>query len=176
MTKYSERKKLEAVEAYEAGAGGLRATAEAHAVGVDSLRKWIAAYRARGVSGIVTKKRGNYDADFKLEVLRRMRDEGLSCRQVAALYDVRRFDQVAEWDRLYQQHGAAGLIPGRKGVRTPMEKSRRRRDGSASTADDERSREDLLREVQQLRMENAYLKKTQALVRAKSASVPKKGR
>jgi len=37
MTKCSAKKKLGAVEAHEARGGGLGATAETHAVGVDSL-------------------------------------------------------------------------------------------------------------------------------------------
>jgi len=60
MTKYTEKQRLDAVAAYERGAGGLRATAEAHGVSVASLRKWIALFRARGVSGVATKPRGNY--------------------------------------------------------------------------------------------------------------------
>ncbi|KWT74908.1 hypothetical protein APY03_5494 [Variovorax sp. WDL1] len=57
-----------------------------------------------------------------------------------------------------------------------MKKTRRQRADEEAPADDQRSREELLRDVQQLRMENAYLKKAQALVRAKRRSVPVKGR
>lgn len=69
MTKYTDKQKLEAVKAYRNGTGGLRATAEAQGVGVDSLRKWVAAYRAQGAAGVVTKKRSNYDFEFKLGLL-----------------------------------------------------------------------------------------------------------
>jgi transposase-like protein len=62
MAKYTDKQKLEAVKAYRRGAGGLLATAQAHGVGIDSLRKWVAAYSAHGAAGVVTKKRGsNYD-------------------------------------------------------------------------------------------------------------------
>ena len=37
MTRYTEKQKLAAVAAYKKGAGGLRATASAHYVGVVSL-------------------------------------------------------------------------------------------------------------------------------------------
>ena len=40
----------------------------------------------------------------------------------------------------------------------------------------QRSREELLRDLQQLRAENAYLKKAQALARTKSRSAAVKGR
>jgi transposase len=42
--------------------------------------------------------------------------------------------------------------------------------------DDKRSREDLLAELDQLRMENAYLKKLQALVQARQQQTPPKKR
>jgi len=71
MIKYSEKQKLDAVASYERGTAGLKATAEAHGVGVDSLRKWVELFRARGLSGIKRTRRTSYDAEFKLAVLRR---------------------------------------------------------------------------------------------------------
>ena len=94
MTRYTEKQKLAAVTAYWKGDGGLRDTASAHGVGVDSLRAWIAAYEANGEAGLVAKRRVIYDLDFKLKVLRRMQGEDLSCRQVAALFNIRRLDLV----------------------------------------------------------------------------------
>lgn len=176
MIKYTEKQKLDAVASYERGTAGLKATAEANGVGVDSLRKWIELFRARGLSGIKRKRQTSYDAEFKLAVIRRTEDEGLSSRQAAALFDLRRFDVVAEWSRLYADHGIAALQPGWNGIRVRMNKTPIRRDDAAGPGDDQRSREDLLREVQQLRMENAYLKKAHALVRAKTRSAPKQGR
>jgi transposase len=176
LIRYTDEQKLAAVTAYRQGAGGLRATADTHGVGVDSLRAWIAAYEANGEAGLMAKRRVNYDLDFKLEVLRRMQDEGLSCRQAAALFNIRRLDQVAEWSRLYAAHGAAALQPGWKWEQTRMSKPPSRRDDPEALPNDQRSREELLRDLQQLRTENAYLKKVQALARTKSRSTPVKGR
>ena len=176
MIKYTEKQRLDAVAAYEKGSGGLKATAEAQGVNVASLRKWIALFRARGESGVATKKRGSYDLEFKLAVVQRMQDEGISARQAAAQFDVRRFDQVAEWSRLYAEHGPEGLRPGRNRDQSRMNKKPIGPNDAAAPGDDQRSREELLRDLQQLRMENAYLKKAHALVRAKTRSAPKKGR
>ncbi|MET3419974.1 transposase [Variovorax paradoxus] len=176
MTRYTEKQKLAAVTAYRKAAGGLRATASAHDVGVDSLRVWIAAYEANGKAGLVAKRHVIYDLDFKLEVLCRMQDEGLSCRQVAALFNIRRLDLVAEWNRLYAAHGAAALQPGWKWEQTRMSKPSSKRNDREAVTNDQRSREELLRDLQQLRAENAYLKKVQALARSKSRSAPVKGR
>lgn len=176
MAKYTDKQKLEAVKAYRKGTGGLVATAEAQGVNVASLRKWVAGYSALGAAGVVRKKRSHYDLEFKLNVLRRMREEGLSCNQVAALFNVRRRNRVAEWRRLYAAHGAAALQPGWKEEQTKMSKTPRKRDAGDLLVDDQRSREDLLRDLQQLRMEVAYLKKAQALARIKTRLAPVKGR
>ncbi len=159
MTRYTEERKLAAVIAYRNGAGGLRAIAAAHDVGVDSLRAWIAAYEANGRAGLKAKRRALHGLDFKLAVLRRMHDDGLSSRQVAALFDIRRLDLVAEWNRLYIAHGAAALQPGWKWEQTRMSKPPKKRQTTDAAQNDQRSREDLLRDLEQLRAENAYLKK-----------------
>jgi transposase len=57
-----------------------------------------------------------------------------------------------------------------------MSKPPSRHDDREAVTNDQRSREELLRDLQQLRAENAYLKKVQALARTKSRSAPVKGR
>jgi len=171
--KYSEKVKLDAVKAYLSGHRGLKATAEAQGVGFHSLRAWVAGYQAHGVEGIKQKPRKAYDLEFKLQVLARIRDEGLSYRQAGALFGVRRFDQIGAWERAFREKGLSGLAPDRG---TTMKKKMKKPEVGEAHDPDHRSRQELLREVQQLRMENAYLKKVDALVRDKSRSVPKKGR
>jgi transposase len=105
-----------------------------------------------------------------------MNEEGISSRQAAALFNIRRLNKVAEWSRLYAVHGVAALQPGWMEEEPPMTKTPRRRNDVDALPDEQRSREELLRDLQQLRLENAYLKKVQALVRIKKRSVPAKGR
>ncbi|MGK6310266.1 hypothetical protein [Variovorax sp. DT-64] len=57
-----------------------------------------------------------------------------------------------------------------------MTKKPRQRGEEEMLPADQRSPEELLRDLQQLRMENAYLKKAQALARAKTRSAPVEGR
>lgn len=159
MTRYTEKQKLAAVTAYRKGAGCLLATASAHGVGVHSLRAWVAVYEANGKAGLVAKRLVIYDLDFKLTVLRRMQDDGLSCRQAAALFNIRRLDPIAEWRRLYAAHGAAALQSGWKWEQTRMSKPPSRRDDHEAVTNDQRDREELLRDLQKLRAEDTYLKK-----------------
>lgn len=177
MEKYSEQTKLAAVEAYRSGQLGLKAIAQQLNVGVSSLRKWVAAYQVNGVAGIQAKRRELYDIEFKLAVLQRARDENLSNRQAAALFNIRNFNIIAAWERAYEADGMAGL---------DSRRARPRRKGSAQAApppspqlhegDDTRSRDELLQELNSLRAENAYLKKVEALVRSKTTSAQSNGR
>jgi transposase len=173
--KYSEKQKLSAVEAYMEGPRGLRATALSLGVGFDSLRKWVAVYREHGKPGLQRRQRRRYTPEFKLEVLNRVRDEGLSYRQAAAIYDIRRFDVIGIWKRALANEGPEGLIS-----MPPRPRKRRdadvEREPSDRDQDNTRSRQELLDELSQLRMEVAYLKKAKALVRSKTPSAPKNGR
>ena len=104
MKKYSEQQKLDSVKSYRTGELGLRATATLLNVDVASLRKWVAAYEAIGIAGIQRKRRQTYDLNFKLEVLQKVKSEDLSYRQAGALFNVRRFDSIAAWERAYDKH------------------------------------------------------------------------
>lgn len=173
--KYSEKKKLSATKDYCAGHAGLNRVAARHAVDVSSLRKWIAAYQAHGEEGLRTRtSRVRYSAEFKGAVVERMRKEGLSFRQVAALSNVRNFNIIAVWE---QQNDDGSLAAGRSRPATStfrMPKIPTSKKELAADAD--RSREDLLAKVKQLRMENEYLKKLDALVRANTKTARQKKR
>lgn len=174
MTRYSEKVKRAAVQAYLTGNRGLAATAEAQGVGVHSLRSWVANYQVHGDAGLEKRAKKAYDAEFKLRVLQRVREEGLSYRQAGALFGVRRFDQIGAWERAFRDNGVAGLAP-RHGNTEAMKKNIKR--PPPSEGDDKHpSPQELVREIEQLRMENAYLKKLDALVQARSKSAPKRGR
>jgi transposase len=174
--KYSEKQKLAAVEAYMEGSHGLRATAASLGVGFDALRQWVAAYREHGKLGLQERKRRKrYAPEFKLEVLNRVRDQGLSYRQAAAIYDIRRFNMIGGWERAFAEKGLEGLISMPPGTRRRKEADVER-DSSEPHDNAARSRQELLDELRQLRMEVAYLKKAKALVRSKSPSAPKNGR
>jgi len=98
MGKYTDQAKLAAVRDCCSGGAALKTVAQRHGVDVSSLRQWIAGYRAYGEAGVRTKRRSssNFSVEFKLSVLKRMREEGLSRRQAAALFNIRRFNVIGE--------------------------------------------------------------------------------
>lgn len=164
MGKYTEQAKLAAVEDYCTGSRGLRDVAHRHGVDFSSLRQWVAAYRVHGSAGIKSRKPQRYSTDFKLSVLKRMRDEQLSYRQTAALFDIRRFGMIGEWERLYDEGGPAALtlVPIKVGYQKKMPTPTSSTQPDLAN-DESRSRDELIAELKQLRMENDYLKKLEAL-------------
>ena len=176
MNKYTEQQKLDAVEAYRSGELGLKKTAELHGVDVASLRKWVAGYEALGIAGIQQKRRQTYDLRFKLDVLQRMKADGLSCRQAGAIFNVRRCNSIAEWERAYSRDGIAGLMPHhatRRANRVPEAPPDNR---PPTPARNDRADKLCLDELETLRAENAYLKKLRALVQSPAASAPSRRR
>jgi transposase len=161
--KYSNQTKLAATRDYCEGHLGLKQVARRHGVNVASLRLWAAAYRIHGAAGVKTKQRKYYAAEFKLAVLRRMQDENLSHRQVAALFNIRNRDMIALWQQAYEAAGVAALSPHSSIRRVAMAKQSDPEPGGADPEDEKRARHELLEELRQLRMENAYLKKLKAL-------------
>ncbi len=163
MTNYSHEVRIKATKDYCRGNRDLREVAGRHGVNVSSLRLWVAAYRIHGALGVRTKARKIYSAQFKLDVLQRMRSENLSRRQAAALFNVRRHDMIGIWQRAYDSGGIAALhSTADRSRESTMEESEGERPGK-NRIDDQRSRQELLEELQHLRMENAYLKKLKAL-------------
>jgi transposase len=163
MAKYSNRQKIGAARDYCSGQLGLRQVAQRHGVNVASLRLWAAAYRLHGAKGVVAKERKFYNADFKLSVLQRMHSEKLSCRQAAALFNIRRHDMIGAWKRAYEAGGVVALYPG---AQTAVMSKESKPSSAEKLSDETRTREELINELNQLRMENAYLKKLKALAPA----------
>jgi transposase len=173
MSKYTERFKLSVIEAYESGQGGFRDIAQRHDVDEATVRKWVAAYREHGTAG-VKRKYERYSRAFKLFVLQQMRSEGLSDREAAARFNIRNRSVIGLWKRQYDQGGSEALSPCPTG--RPKKMPEQPTTPSATPDDDTRTRQELLEELNYLRMENAYLKKLEALAQAQRQAAQRKKR
>lgn len=143
----------------------LREVARQHGLDHSLVRKWRDNYRQHGVMGL-RKKYSRRSAAFKREVLETMWRDGLSRRQAEALFDIRESGVIGRWVQQYHSGGLTALEPKRKG-RRPMTK---KPPSPSPPPDDERTHEELLKELASLRAENAYLKKLDALSREKGAA------
>jgi transposase len=173
MTKYNEQFKLAIVQQYLSGQAGSGALSALHGIDDSMLRRWLAVYRLHGASGLA-KKFSNYNAEFKLGVLRHMWDKHLSYREASAVFNIRNPSSISLWERCYHSGGIEALHPRVRGRPKKMPDSQSPKPDLPT--DDDRSREELVAEVNHLRMEVAYLKKLQALVQSQQqqASARKK--
>lgn len=178
MSDERKRIKLQVVRGYLAGRWSIRQAAERHGIHESSVRAWVARYNRDGPAGF-DKRYRTYDAAFKLEVLKAVREKPLSYQQAALQFGIRDLAAVGQWVRLYDEGGAAALEPRRKGRHKTMPKLPPNPPAPPDPplgGDDVRSREELLKELEYLRMENAYLKKLDALVRAKKRAAQQRKR
>jgi len=119
---------------------------------------WVKLVEKHGFEALKEKtSRKTYPGKFKLNVIEYMHDNHLSCYTAAAKFNIAR-TQIQRWERIYYEEGAEALLQERRGKTKKMEQK------SSDKSFNEDVQKDLITEVQQLRMENEYLKKLNALV------------
>lgn len=164
MSKYNAQFKLAVVQQYLDGGLGYKSVGSEHGLNYGMLKRWVDLYRVHGIAGL-QKKFTHYDAEFKLSVLQHMWDKHLSHREAAALFNIRGSDAVGRWERCYHSGGIDALTPRVRGRPKKMPDTAPLQP-QLPIDDENRTRDDLVAEVNHLRMEIAYLKKLQALVQA----------
>jgi transposase len=154
------------VREYLAGKGGYKLLAAKFGIAESMVRRWMAAYRHHGNAGLI-RQRGAYTLEFKLEVVHRGVAENLSCRELAAIYNIGNPHSITMW----QQQKARGELRSLKGMRPSGQDvsvpAKKKTSNQSLEAPRSEESDQLLRENQQLRAEVAYLKKFNALVLAK---------
>ncbi|PPU62298.1 IS3 family transposase [Xanthomonas pisi] len=156
MNRYDACFKLQVAKQACKTSTSVKAVARRHGLDFSTVRRWAATYRLHGWRGFHRKAR-SYDLAFKLEVLEKMRQEGMSAREATTYFQIGSAGAVAQWQQRYADGGAQALSPPPLPPPKPMKKTR-----SSKPAQD-MSRDELLKEVAYLRAETAYPKKTRCL-------------
>ena len=167
MSKFSPEEKYQAVQAYLAGKESYRGIGVRIGTGHLTIQKWVALYQAQGMEGLV-KRYTNYSVAFKMDVLHFMEETGASLLETAARYNIPAPSTILQWKRALEERGLDALQSTKKG-RPSMKKENKQ-------SMPEGSPEALQAEIERLRMENAYLKKLNALVQSKEKLRSKKKR
>jgi transposase len=157
MRTFDAKFKRKVVRAYLSGKGGYKLLAAKFDIADSMVRKWVGAYQHHGSAGLV-RQRGGYTCEFKLEVLHRLAAENLSCRELAAMYNIGNPHSITMWQQQHERGElrSAQRIPPLDNLVPTKEKT------SPRSPEPERSEQAgrLLRENRQLRAEVAYLKKS----------------
>lgn len=156
---YSTELKLKIIREYLNGNLGYKQLAIKYHIGsaVD-VRKWVALYQKHGIEGLDKRSR-TYTGDFKVSVVEYMHNTGTSLFETAAHFNIPSKDSIKRWEYIYYEEGKEALYKERRGrvIKMGTEKP-------IKPKNDIQKKEELIAEVQQLRMENEYLKKLNALI------------
>ena len=167
--KYSGDFKLQIVREYlEGKTGGYRRLQKKYGVGRSQLLLWVTLYKDRGIEGL-TRVCRTYDGEYKIHVVEYMHEHSLSMLQTAAHFGIQSPRTIAKWERIYYEEGKEALFEERRGRTRKMSTK-----NPPKPKKNVNENEDLLKEVQRLRMENAYLKKLIALVQEREKSEQQK--
>jgi transposase len=166
--KYSEEFKLTVVMDYLSGkSGGFETIANKYGIHHSMVERWVHKYELHGTKGLANTS-GGYSGEFKLYVVEYMHAKNMSLTGTANHFCIQSDTTVARWERIYYEEGPEALLEERRG-RKNMGKKR-----TSKPKKNVNENEDLLAEVQRLRMENEYLKKLNALVLEREKSEQKK--
>lgn len=159
MAKYSLEFKLKLVQEMEETNRGIRFIGKKYGVRINLIGYWNLLYKQHGVDGLASKPR-RYSGEFKETVLEYMKQNHLSLNQTASHFKIPAVSTVTQWRNLAEKEGRSSLYEERRGQHFKMTPKKKKSDKPL----DPNSIEALLEENEQLRMENAYLKKLRALV------------
>jgi transposase len=163
MSKFSYEEKLEAVLRVVNDHMSCKASARILGATNELIRQWVMRYNQFGTEGLLLKH-GSYSGEFKVSVIEYMHANQLSMVETAIKFGIPSDSTVRKWARIYYEEGSQGLFKDNRGRKPKMNFKK-----NTKKSIDKQTEEDLIAEVQRLRMENAYLKKLQALVQERIA-------
>ncbi len=161
MSKYTFEEKYEAVQRVMDGMS-INESAKIMGVSKAQVYRWFHLYENHGWKAL-SNGGASYNGDFKVMVVEYMHSNRLSYVSTATYFGIKSDSHVAKWERIYYEEGPEGLLK-RKPRGRPRKCMKENESVSQKKELSEETKEDLIAEVQRLRMENEYLKKLRALV------------
>ena len=163
MSKYSNEFKLEVVKYCVEQYHGYSDAAKFFNIPSETtVLQWVRRYKEKAVEGLLKNINSSYSGNFKQSVVEFMHNNHLSATETAIKFNLANHNIVLKWERIYYEEGAQALYKESRGRRKNMSSKPRKKQLSKENEDD------LIEEVQRLRMENAYLKKLQALIQERT--------
>jgi len=140
-------------------------------VAKSNIQKWVNFYLEYGKSGIQPKKNNKYSLDFKIEVIKAIKQESLSLNRTCLRFNVPEASIIFQWKKKFDKFGIEGLKNNPKGrpkIMSNFKRSKRKSDKPLTRE------EELLKEIEILRCENDLLKKFHALIQAEEKAKKRK--
>ena len=127
------------------------------------VQKWVSLFKKHGQKGLQSAKNQAYTIDFKINVLKTLSKNQLSLRQACLLFNIPSESTILKWKKDFANFGIEGLKAKPKGRPISMSDYKRKKRKSDQPLTRE---EELLKENERLRCENALLKKLDSLERS----------
>lgn len=159
MAKLTVEQRIQAAQRYINGEDSINEIASDLGVSNTVVRGWVRHYQENGIEGFI-KSYTNYSAEYKMSVLNYMNETGTSSIDTAAIFNISSPGMIRNWKRKFEIGGYDALVSKKKG-RPSMKKGTKK---ATKPAPIKGSVEELEARIKQLEMENAYLKKLNALV------------
>jgi transposase len=165
MTKFTMEHKISAVVRYQEQLESVDEIARSIGANHEIVRMWIKQFEYHGLAAF-EKSYTSYTTQFKMDVLNYMNENGASPNEAAVIFNISSPALIRKWRIQLSTIGIDALVTKKKG-RPSMKKENKKQTINTPA---EGSVEALQAELEQLRMENAYLKKLNALVQNKEKS------
>jgi len=163
LPNFSLDEKLKAILRYQNGTEGIKSVAKSLGINHEVLRMWVRQYEYHGVKAF-EKSYTAYSLSFKLDVLNYMNEHGTSPNEAAVIFNISSHGIIRKWRNQFNEDGKDALNSKKKGRLLMTDK---KENNTKKQEPAEGSVEALKAEIERLRMENAYLKKLNALVQNK---------
>ena len=168
--KYDLDFKLKVVQQILKGKESADSISFKHTIDDSLVKRWVHFYRLHGIDGLIPSNK-HYSPEFKLEVVQAVKSKSLSLKKACRQFRIGSDSTLKKWLILFDSFGAESLWVERRGrgkpkIRTP---AMPRKPKKPLTREEE-----LLEELADLRAENAYLKKLQALILSESVKEEKR--
>jgi transposase len=170
MAKFSNKEKLKVAKRYIHELFSYRDLATHIGVDESVLRYWVMLYRYHGDEAF-SFPYTNYPSAFKLRVIQFIQEANYSIREASAIFHIPDPCMVRRWMKKWELGGLDALKSTKKGTSIMTSRNQKKRTGTESS---NQSIEEMKKELEHLRMENAYLKKLKALVQEEES--PKKSK
>ena len=136
-------------------------------IAYQTIRTWVKHYETKGIKGLSIKNK-TYSGEFRVYVVEYMRKHNLSLVQTAIHFSLPDHSRVRVWNKLYDEKGPQYLMEEHRG-RIKMKPNKEKKISKITTS----TEKELLKKIEYLETENAYLKKLNALIQDKEKSKKK---
>jgi transposase-like protein len=132
---------------------------------------WVHRYERFGLEGLKVRViHPKYSSEFKVSVLNWMKQQGASYPETALHFDISAPSTVWKWAKAFERDGADGLVTRQERFNSMTKHKISKASSKPAAKGAEKALRQLKQENDLLRIENAFLKKLDALARQKSQS------